>query len=279
MEISIRNRFVTLGHDRRLAVFRLLARRYPDAVPAGEIARALDLKANTLSVYLGALTQSGLISQTRQGASLLYRADWDAVRQMVDFLVLDCCRGRPDLCLSLDTVFGKGNSQMVDRKLNALFVCTGNSARSIFAEALLRHHAGDRFNVYSAGTRPYSELNPLALEMLADKGFETVHLRAKNISEFQAEDAPVMDFVFTVCDRAANEDCATWPGQPISAHWGVADPVKAKGTEAQKRLAFQQAFGQLRNRIRTFAALPFETLDRRSLQHHVDEIARTQEQA
>ena len=162
---------------------------------------------------------------------------------------------------------------MSDRKFNVLFICTGNSARSIFAESILRKEAGDRFEVFSAGTRPFSELNPFALSVLKDKGHDVSVLRAKNVNEFQGPDAPDLDFVFTVCDQAANEECPAWSGQPINAHWGMPDPVKAEGTEAQKSLAFQQAYGALRNRILAFTALPIATLDRISLQKAVDRIA------
>ncbi len=166
---------------------------------------------------------------------------------------------------------------MRDKTFNVLFICTGNSARSVFAEAILRHEAGDRFTAYSAGTQPRSELNLYAIEMLKSRGIDTSALRAKNIAEFQGPDAPPLDFVFTVCDLAANEDCPAWTGQPISAHWGLPDPVKATGTEAEKRLAFQQTYGAMHNRIKAFAALPLGTLDRASLQRHVDDIGRTSE--
>ena len=155
-----------------------------------------------------------------------------------------------------------------------LFICTGNSARSIFAESILRELAGDRFEVFSAGTRPSSELNPLAVEMLRAKGYDTDGLRAKNVAEFQGGDAPGFDFVFTVCDRAANEECPPWPGQPLSAHWSTPDPVKAEGTHAERMLAFQHAYGALRHRITAFSALPFATLDQISLQNALDDIAR-----
>lgn len=275
MEKETVSRLTALGHDNRLAVFRLLARRYPDAVPAGDIARALDLKPNTLSSYLSALMRAGLVSQTRDGTSLKYRVEWAAIHGLIDFLFRDCCRGRPDLCLPSDISPAKEYSPMSDTKLNVLFICSGNSARSIFAESILRHEAGDRFDAYSAGTHPQSELNPFAVELLGLKGHDIAPLRAKHMSEFQEPGAPVMDFVFTVCDRAANEDCAAWGGQPITGHWGVPDPVRTEGTDAEKRLAFQQAYGQLRNRITAFAALPFDTLDRASLQRRVDDLART----
>ncbi len=157
-------------------------------------------------------------------------------------------------------------------KFKVLFICTGNSARSIFAESILRKEAGDQFEAYSAGTKPRSEMNPFALDVLAQKGHDNSVMRAKNVSEFQQEDAPRFDFVFTVCDQAANEDCPAWSGQPVSAHWGMPDPVKAEGTDAQKSLAFQQAYGALHNRIKVFTALPFATLDRISLQKAVDDI-------
>ena len=128
------------------------------------------------------------------------------------------------------------------------------------------------FEVYSAGTRPSSTLNPFALEVLEQKGHDVTVLRAKDISEFQTPDAPKFDFVFTVCNRAANEDCPAWAGQPVSAHWGMPDPVLTDGTRAQKSLAFQQAYGALRNRITSFAALPIESLDRISLQRALDHI-------
>ena len=155
---------------------------------------------------------------------------------------------------------------------SVLFICTGNSARSIMAEAILRELGEGRFEAYSAGSKPSSALNPFTVELLADKGHDTAQLSAKNISVFQGQDAPQFDFVFTVCDDAANEECPAWPGQPVSAHWGMPDPVKAQGAEAEQRLAFQQAYGTLRNRISSFVALPFEALDAISLQHAADTI-------
>jgi len=274
MENMIPARLATLGHPHRLAIFRLLMRRYPDRVPAGEIAAALGLKPSTLSAYLAALMRARLVTQARDGTSLRYSIDVTEVRRTFDYLFLDCCRGRPDLCSPASFPSLAGDTAMPDRKYNVLFICTGNSARSIFAESILRKEAGDRFTAWSAGTRPYSELNPFAVQVLKDKGHDISVLRAKNVSEFSGPDAPHLDFVFTVCDQAANEECPAWEGQPVSAHWGMPDPVKAEGTEAQKSLAFQQAYGALRNRIHAFAALKIETLDRLALQRAVDEIGR-----
>ncbi|MBY6048579.1 helix-turn-helix domain-containing protein [Vannielia litorea] len=279
MEKMIPDRLTTLGHPQRLALFRLLMRRYPDSLPAGEIAAALGLKASTLSAYLSALQSVGLISQTRAGTSLLYAINMAGVRQTFEYLLLDCCRGRPELCAIFPDLLTEGHAPMTDRTYNVLFICTGNSARSVFAETLLRSIGGDRFNAYSAGTRPSSELNPFAVRLLEDKGHDISHLRAKNVSEFTGAEAPHLDFVFTVCNQAANEECPAWEGQPISGHWGMEDPVKVEGTDAQKSLAFQQAYGALKHRITAFTALPLGTLDRIALQSAVDDIGRTQSEA
>jgi arsenate reductase len=263
MDISFPNLLSTLGHEGRLDVFRLLVRRFPEQVPAGELAQALDTKQNTMSAYLSTLHAVDLITQTRQGRSILYRANMDRADTLIDFLFADCCRGRPQSC-QIDPA--------ANTRKNVLFVCTGNSARSLFAEAILRDLAGDRFDVYSAGTAPARGPNLRAMQVLRDKGFDTSELRSKHIRDVRGPDAPHMDFVFTVCDTAANEDCPLWPGLPISAHWGVPDPVAVQGTDAEKRLAFQQAYGTLKNRLEAFAALDMSALDRAALQREIDLI-------
>lgn len=261
--------FATLGHPGRLAVFRLLMRFAPQGARPTEIAEALGVKSNTLSHHLAELAQSGLVGMRRDGRSLYYAANLDAVRGLVDFLANDCCRGRPDICLPLSPA---GDRTMDTQAFNVLFICSGNSARSIFAEAILRDLGAGKFRAFSAGTRPVTQINPFALEVLARNGHPTEGLRAKHLSEFEGPDAPRMDFVFTVCDLAAAEECAPWPGQPMTAHWGVADPVKATGTDAEKGLAFAHAYGELRRRILAFAALPFRELEKLALQQHLDRI-------
>lgn len=265
MESDIPSRLATLGHPQRLALFRLLMRRYPDHVPAQELADALGFKPSTLSAYLSALKTAGLIEQQRAGTSLRYAIAIDGVTETFDTLMGDCCRGR---------VLPAARTPAPASPYTVLFLCTGNSARSIFAETLLRDIGGDRFDVYSAGTKPRSNLNPFAVDVLARHGHDTAPLRAKHISEFQAEGASVFDFVFTVCDTAANEDCPAWHGRPISGHWGLPDPIKTQGTDAEKSLAFHHTYGALKRRITAFAALPFAQLDRISLQHAVDDLAR-----
>jgi arsenate reductase len=277
MEALIPARLATLGHPQRLALFRLLMRRYPDRVPATELAQALGLKPNTLSTYVGALMQAGLVSQERVGTSLRYAIDMDAARDTIDYLLHDCCRGRPDLCAPRGLSTSSADTSLTDRKYNVLFICTGNSARSIFAETILRDLAGDRLVAYSAGTKPRSKLNPFALQVLEHKGHDISGLRAKNISEFQKSDAPDFDFVFTVCDQAANEDCPSWQGQPISAHWGLPDPAKVDGSDAERSLAFHQTYEALRHRMIGFTSLPIASLDRISLQKAVDEIGQTKD--
>jgi protein-tyrosine-phosphatase len=271
MESILTDRLANLSHPQRMAVFRLLMRRCPDELPAGEIAEVLVLKASTASVYLSALTQTGLISQRRDGTRMLYAVNLNAAREVIAGLFFDCCRGRADIC---PPQFYELLSPITEKKINVLFVCTGNSARSIFAETILRDFFGDKFTTFSAGTAYHLKLNHFAVEMLKSKGHDVSLLRSKNISEFHGADAPQMDFVFTVCDRAANEENPAWLGQPISGHWGMPDPVKAEGTNSEKRLAFQQTYNALYNRITAFTSLSFENLDRGSLQNYVDEIGK-----
>ncbi|WP_210879755.1 metalloregulator ArsR/SmtB family transcription factor [Roseovarius autotrophicus] len=261
--------FSTLGHPDRLAVFRLLMRFAPHGQRPTEIAATLGLKQNTLSHHLSDLAACGLIRAKRQGRALLYSVDLDAAEALIGYLALDVGRARPDL---VATLLATRDRTMADTGFNVLFICSGNSARSILAEALLRDLGKGKFNAFSAGTRPNSALNPFALDLLRRNGHEVEMLHSKHTSEFQDEDAPVMDFVFTVCDTAAGEDCPPWPGQPITGHWGLPDPVKATGTEAEKALVFAQTYAALRRRIAAFVELPFESLGRIALQARVDEI-------
>jgi protein-tyrosine-phosphatase len=164
---------------------------------------------------------------------------------------------------------------MTEEKVyNVLFLCTGNSARSIIAEAILARVGAGRFKAYSAGSRPKGEVNPYAVAILERSGFEADGYRSKSWSEFAEPGAPPLDFVFTVCDDAAKEECPYWPGQPMTAHWGLPDPAAVEGTEAQKHLAFADAFRMLYNRISIFASLPMKGLDKLSLQRRLDEIGK-----
>jgi protein-tyrosine-phosphatase len=160
------------------------------------------------------------------------------------------------------------------RPLNVLFLCTGNSARSILSEALLERKGQGRFRASSAGSRPAGKVNPQATALLQRLGYETGALRSKSWDEFAAPGAPRLDFVFTVWDNAAGEACPLWPGQPITAHWGVPDPAAVEGTDEEKRKAFEAAYVALERRIGLFASLPVRSLERLTLQRKVEEIGR-----
>ena len=263
--------FATLGHPDRLAVLRLLMRFAPQGVRPTEIAHALGLKQNTLSHHLADLVSCGLIRAQRRGRSLYYAADLQRAEALIGYLAIDVGRRRPDILTLLQSI-PRVKTIMQDTDFDVLFICSGNSARSIFAEALLRDLGRGKFQAFSAGTRPNTELNPFALEILERNGHDISGLRSKHISEFQKPGSIVMDFVFTVCDTAAAEECPPWPGQPITGHWGLPDPVKADGTDAEKALVFAQTYASLRRRISAFVSLPFEQLNRLSLQAHVDQI-------
>ncbi|HYW90963.1 MAG TPA: arsenate reductase ArsC [Gammaproteobacteria bacterium] len=155
---------------------------------------------------------------------------------------------------------------MSDKSYNVLFICTGNSARSIIAEVVMNHLGRGRFQAYSAGTDPRGEVHPLALQVLSNQGFGTSGLRSKSWSEFVEPGAPPMDFIFTVCDQAAGEACPAWPGQPITAHWGFADPAAVIGERDEQLKAFTKAQFQIATRIRLFLNLPLHKIDRMSLQ-------------
>ena len=158
---------------------------------------------------------------------------------------------------------------------NVLFLCTGNSARSILAEAILREVGGDRFVAHSAGSQPTGRVNPFAIEYLRANRLPVEGLRSKSWDEFAREGAPKLDFVFTVCDNAAGEVCPVWPGQPMTAHWGVPDPAAVEGSDDGKRTAFRDAARTLRARIRVFASLPLDKLDRMSLKRRLDELGKS----
>ena len=159
---------------------------------------------------------------------------------------------------------------------NVLFLCTGNSARSIMAEALLNHLGRGRFHAYSAGSHPTGRVNPLAIATLERNHLPTAYARSKNWEEFAAPDAPPLHFVFTVCDRAAQEMCPIWPGQPMTAHWGIADPAAVEGSDAEKERAFQLAFRELSARIGIFTSLRIESLDQLALQRELNAIGKQQ---
>jgi arsenate reductase len=271
MDYSLDTEALTaLGHPGRLAVFRLLARRAPHGVRPSEIADALELKANTLSAYVSALTRAGLLVTWREGRSVYYGINVERIGALVDFLVNDCCRGRPELCEPLVTR-ALARSPVRDAAatpLDVLFVCTGNSARSIFAEAILNAEGKGRFRAHSAGTSPAARLHPEAVEVLKSRGHCPEGLAPKSLASFEQPDALPMDVVITVCDRAANEDCPPLPGLPVTAHWGVPDPSAV--SEDKARAAFEAAYDAIEARIRRFLEIGPEGVDPLALQNRLD---------
>ncbi|MCC5999732.1 MAG: helix-turn-helix domain-containing protein [Pararhodobacter sp.] len=253
--------FAALAHSQRLAVFRLLMRHHPRHTAAGAIGAALGIRPSTLSAYLSALADAGLIEQSRRGTSLRYRVRMQAIQALSEFLVLDCCRARVDIPARWP---GPGHGDVY----NVLFLCSGNAARSLMAEALLRQLAGDRFEVFSAGTDPHSEPDPRAMTFLDERGHDTEALWSKDESLFREPDAPRMDFVISLCDRAADAEAMRWPGAPLHSHWPVDDPVPLPVPDA-----FAAAYAILERRIAGFAALPVGNMARAALQSALDALS------
>jgi arsenate reductase (thioredoxin) len=183
-----------------------------------------------------------------------------------------CTRGRGRA--SRVRLSGHVSPAMARRPMNVLFLCTGNSARSIMAEAILNGLGAGKFRAYSAGSQPKGEVHPETVRLLESLGYNTAGMRSKSWSEFARLASPALDFVFTVCDNAAGESCPVWPGQPMTGHWGVPDPAEASGTPAEVALAFKDAYRMLHQRIAIFAALPLRSLDQLSLQTKLNEIGR-----
>ncbi|WP_341649687.1 arsenate reductase ArsC [Thauera humireducens] len=168
---------------------------------------------------------------------------------------------------------------MSDKIYNVLFLCSANSARSIIAEVILNQIGKGRFRAFSAGSHPRGQVHPMTLQVLQGQGYDTSALRSKSWDEFARPDAPQMDFVFTVCDQTAGELCPVWPGQPLTAHWGFADPVKVEGSEQRQLDAFSQIQNQIANRLRLFLSLPLAKLDRLAIKHEIDRIGQTSAEA
>lgn len=265
-----------LAQPWRLETFRLLARYMPYGLPAGDIARLVAVPHNTLSTHLQALEQAGLISSRREGRSILYAANRARMLQLTAFLLTDCARTQPpfvDLLAAAAAPFpARREVPMAHCPANVLILCTGNSARSILAEAILDREGAGRFRAWSAGSQPKGEPNPHALSLLQDLGYETQGLRSKSWNEFAGPGAPSMDFIITVCDSAAGEACPTWPGHPLVAHWGIPDPAGVEGPDAEKRAAFLDAYRRLSSRISEFVNLDVESQDLATLKWRLAEI-------
>jgi protein-tyrosine-phosphatase/DNA-binding transcriptional ArsR family regulator len=278
--------FEALSSGIRLDVFRLLVRAGPQGMVAGELASALDLPPTNMSFHLKALAQAGLVAAEQEGRFQRYRADMGLMRGLIAYLTEECCSGVPALCGvdggAATTGFSppepgtkrQTESSMSDKCYNVLFLCAANSARSIIAEVILNQIGQGRFKAYSAGSAPRGEVHPMTLQVLRAQGYDTGALRSKSWEEFAGPDAPQLDFVFTVCDTIAGETCPVWPGQPMTAHWGVADPAAFEGSDEQKAKVFRDTALVLKRRIELMLALPLTSLDRMALQTEVRRIGR-----
>ena len=263
-----------LAQGHRLAVFRLLVKRGPSGLAAGEIGRRVGLSPSSLSFHLAHLERAGLVRSWRVQRNIFYSVEIEGVRRLLAFLTADCCDGRPEICGGLARTDGLfGGDLMTDHKIyNVLFLCTGNSARSILAEAILNREGIGKFKAYSAGSQPKREINPIALDVLRSQNHKVESYRPKDWEEFARPGAPALDFVFTLCDSASAEVCPVWPGQPMTAHWGLPDPAAVEGNQAVRHAAFLDAYRMLTNRISIFVNLPLASLDRLSLKASLDKI-------
>lgn len=268
--------FAALGQEHRLRVVRALVTAGPDGLAAGVLAETVGVAGNNLSFHLKELSHAGLITSRREGKSIIYSAAYVGLSDLVNSSCATAARAirrcaiRPWPLAACDCTTGA--PPMPEPTYNVLFLCTGNSARSILAEAMRNKEGGGRFRAFSAGSQPKGEPHPLALKVLRESDYPTEGLRSKSWDEFAGPGAPVMDFVFTVCDNAAGEACPYWPGQPVTAHWGIEDPAAAEGSEMERKRAFVTAQRYLKNRIAAFVALPLGSLDQVALSSKVREI-------
>jgi arsenate reductase len=267
--------FAALGQETRLEAFRLLLRYYPFGLQVGDIARLLAVPHNTLSTHLATLQAAKLIRSRKAGRSVIYAAAPDNL----DFAQAYLGEGRVVLkrkksSANPDYPTLRAEDDMTDKTHNVLILCTGNSARSILAEAIINREGKGRFRAYSAGSQPKGKPNPVGLKLLADLGYDVSDLRSKSWEEFGGPNAPKMDFIITVCDNAAGEACPYWPGHPLVAHWGIPDPAEVEGTDEQKRAAFQDAYRRLMNRVTALINLPMEGLSLTDLKAALNEIGR-----
>lgn len=258
-----------LAQETRLDIFRLLVERGPEGMPAGEIGERLKLPSPTLSFHLNQLRHSNLVTSRRQSRLIIYGAKFRTMNGLIEYLTENCCTGQAN-----NAIHGHPKGVTPGRQFNVLFLCTNNSARSIMAECAMNRWGGGKFHAFSAGSNPRGTVHPITLEVLDELKYETKGLGSKDWNLFAQADSPPLDFVFTLCDRAAAETCPAWPGQPIRAHWGVQDPVVVADTNGAKRKAFLKVYAELEQRIRIFTALPIETLERFALERWVSEIGK-----
>jgi protein-tyrosine-phosphatase len=246
-----------LAQETRLEAYRLLLRYYPFGLAAGDISRLLAVPHNTLSTHLGALQTAGLVRSRKQGRSIIFAAQPTCFAEVGHELTASGghLAAEPEPYPVLRPEDKKRN-----RVYNVLVLCRGNSARSIIAEAILNREGKGRFRAFSAGSHPQAAPSPITLDLLGSLGYDISDLSSKSWVAFSRPDAPVMDFVITVCDRAAGEACPTWPGHPLTVHWGVPSIADLGCTEAQQKLAYADTYRRLMSRITTFVNLAIDDL-------------------
>lgn len=267
--------FGALAQPTRLEIFRLLMRYRPHGLAAGDIGRLLAVAHNTLSSHLGALEQVGLLASRREGRHIIFAAQAPRADALLAFLSDACCTEGPVPCTSETTAIPARREYVAsDHPLRVLVVCTGNSARSIMAEAVLNKEGLGRIQAFSAGSRPQEAPHPLALGLLDDLGYDVSGMRSKSWDEFLGPYAPELDLVITVCDDAAEASCPAFPGVPMRVHWGLDDPAGATGPAAAKRAAFLQSYRDLTARVTAFVNLPFEQMSLAELQPVLAAIGR-----
>lgn len=267
--------FGALAHPMRLEIFRLLVRYLPYGLAAGDVGRLMAVPHNTLSTQLAALERAGFLQSRREGRSIIFAAAPARAREVAAFLSTDKAVGPDGASLDSPPSYAfpaKRAAQDGKKTYTVLIVCTANSARSIFAESILSKESSGRFRPFSAGSRPKQRPNPAALSLLNRFGYDISQCRAKSWNEFAAPAGPAMDFVITVCDVAASEAPPVWLGRPLTAHWGIPDPVAIAGSEADKQAAFVEAYRRLAARISAFVNLDLDNLDRTALQRRLRAI-------
>lgn len=271
--------FGALAQSTRLTAVRQLLSIHPRTLSAGEIARRCRVPHNTMSTHLGILVRAGLIEVERDGRAMNYRANVKGFEELIGFFARDCCKGRPDLCgFGPAPEEGDGAGAALDLVMpafNVLFLCTHNSARSIMAEALLEKLGSGRFRAYSAGAQPARAPLPEVIERLRTLGHETSRLRCKAWGEFAGPSAPRMDFVVALCDIPLEQFSQQPAGRFVATAWPLPDPAQFSGPASERTTLLNELYAMVRRRIEVFAALPFQTLDRKSLKARLDEIGDT----
>lgn len=269
--------FAALSQETRLEVYRLLMRYQPFGLAAGDIARLMAVPHNTLSTQLSVLQNAGLVRSRREGRSIIFAADPSRFAAAQGFLAQGLAvvpKGKSAPTIVTAYPAKRPEDSMSDKVYNILVLCTGNSARSILAEAILNREGGGRFRAFSAGSQPKGQPNPVGLDLLASLGYDTSKFRSKSWTEFAEAGAPKMDIIITVCDAAAGEACPYWPGHPLVAHWGIPDPADVEGAPEQKRAAFQEAYRRLMNRVTVLVNLPLDKLPLNDLKVRLAEIGK-----